>query len=87
MGSDEAVKKSGAEKSKAPVVAKEVEAEVIELLPRATVRLRLANEDRVLAHMAGATKTNFVRLRPGDRGIVAVSPHDRTRGRIVKLLD
>jgi translation initiation factor IF-1 len=87
MGSDEAVKKSAAEKAKPPVAAREVEAEVIELLPRATVRLRLANEDRVLAHMAGATKTNFVRLRPGDRVIVAVSPHDRTRGRIVKLLD
>ena len=67
--------------------AKEVEAEVIELLPHATFRLRLANEDRVLAHLAGATKTNFVRLRPGDRVMVAVSPHDRTRGRIVKLLD
>ncbi|MBS1832512.1 MAG: translation initiation factor IF-1 [Acidobacteria bacterium] len=66
---------------------KEFEAEVIELLPHATVKLRLANEDRVLAHMAGATKSNFVRLRPGDRVIVAVSPHDRTRGRIVKLLD
>jgi translation initiation factor IF-1 len=84
MGSDKAVKKAAAA---AVVAAKEVEAEVIELLPRATVRLRLANEDRVLAHMAGATKTNFVRLRPGDRVIVAVSPHDRTRGRIVKLLD
>ncbi|BDC48193.1 translation initiation factor IF-1 [Bryobacterales bacterium F-183] len=68
-------------------VAKELEAEVIELLPHATVKLRLANEDRVLAHMAGATKSNFVRLRPGDRVIVAVSPHDKTRGRIVKLLD
>lgn len=66
---------------------KELEAEVIELLPHATVKLRLANEDRVLAHMAGATKSNFVRLRPGDRVMVAVSPHDKTRGRIVKLLD
>jgi translation initiation factor IF-1 len=80
MGSDETVARSG-------TAAKEVEAEVIELLPRATFRLRLANEDRVLAHLAGATKSNFVRLRPGDRVMVAVSPHDRTRGRIVKLLD
>ena len=66
---------------------REVEAEVIELLPQATFRLRLENEDRVLAHLAGATKTNFIRLRPGDRVIVAVSPHDRTRGRIVRLLE
>ena len=65
----------------------EVEAEVIELLPNATYRLRLDNEDRVLAHTAGAAIANFVRLRPGDRVLVAVSPHDRTRGRIVKLLD
>lgn len=70
-----------------PVAVKELEAEVVELLPHATVKLRLANEDRVLAHMAGATKSNFVRLRPGDRVMVAVSPHDKTRGRIVKLLD
>lgn len=70
-----------------PVSVKELEAEVVELLPHATVKLRLANEDRVLAHMAGATKSNFVRLRPGDRVMVAVSPHDKTRGRIVKLLD
>lgn len=70
-----------------PEEAKEVEAEVIELLPQATFRLRLANEDRVLAHLAGATTTNFIRLRPGDRVIVAVSPHDRTRGRIVRLLE
>lgn len=82
MGSDETVATTGA-----GTAAKEVEAEVIELLPRATFRLRLANEDRVLAHLAGATKSNFVRLRPGDRVMVAVSPHDRTRGRIVKLLD
>lgn len=68
-------------------VSREVEAEVIELLPRTSFLLRLANEDRVLAHPAGATKSNFVRLRPGDRVMVAVSPHDRTRGRITKLLD
>ena len=72
MGPDEAVR--------------EVEAEVIELLPRATFRLRLRNEDRVLAHVAGAAK-NFIRLRPGDKVMVAISPHDRSRGRIVKLLD
>ena len=65
----------------------EVDAEVIELLPNAVFRLRLANEDRVLAHMAGATKANFVRLRPGDRVKVAISPHDRTRGRITALAE
>ena len=39
-----------------------------------------------MAHAAGAVVTNFVRLRPGDRVEVELSPHDRTRGRIVKLL-
>ncbi len=86
MGPDKTLK-SGKPAASQAAVAKEVEAEVIELLPRATFQVKLANEDRVLAHLAGATKTNFVRLRPGDRVLVAVSPHDRTRGRIVKLLD
>ena len=65
----------------------EVEAEVIELLPNATFRLRLDNEDRVLAHVAAATIVNFVRLRPGDRVKVEISPHDRLRGRIKALVD
>ena len=65
---------------------KAVEATVTELLPNATVRVRLANESLVLAHAAGAVKANFVRLRPGDRVQVELSPHDRTRGRIVKII-
>jgi translation initiation factor IF-1 len=63
-----------------------VEAEVVELLPSAVVRVKLANQDMVLAHAAGASKLNFVRVRPGDRVQVEISPHDRTRGRITKLL-
>ena len=62
------------------------EAIVVELLPNATVRVKLENERRVLAHAAGAAVKNFVRLRPGDRVKVAISPHDPTRGRIVELL-
>jgi len=60
--------------------------EVIELLPSAAYRLRLENEDVVLAHAAGPTKANFLRLRPGDRVRVELSPRDKTRGRIVELL-
>ena len=63
-----------------------VDAIVVELLPQAAVRVKLENQDLVLAHFAGATKANFVRVRPGDRVQVDLSPHDRTRGRIVKLL-
>jgi translation initiation factor IF-1 len=62
------------------------EATVIDLLPSASYRLKLANEDLVIAHAAGAGVRNFERLRPGDKVRVEISPHDRTRGRIVELL-
>jgi translation initiation factor IF-1 len=59
---------------------------VVELLPSAIVKIKLDNEAVVLAHSAGAAKTNFVRLRPGDKVQVELSPHDPGRGRIVKKL-
>jgi translation initiation factor IF-1 len=61
-------------------------AEVVELLPSAAYRLRLEDETVVTAHAAGSTERNFVRLRPGDRVRVVLSPRDRTRGRIVEKL-
>jgi translation initiation factor IF-1 len=64
-----------------------VEAVVVELMPAAAYRLKLENEDLVIAHATGASAANFVRLRPGDRVRVELSPHDRTRGRIVELLN
>lgn len=63
-----------------------VVATVVELLPSAGYRLKLENEEVVVAHAAGAAAANFVRVRPGDRVQVELSPHDRTRGRIIKLL-
>jgi translation initiation factor IF-1 len=62
------------------------EGTVVELLPSAAYRVKLASEEVVVAHAAGAATVNFVRLRPGDRVRVELSPHDRTRGRIVELL-
>jgi translation initiation factor IF-1 len=62
------------------------EATVVEQLPSAAFRLKLADEGVVIAHLAGASVRNFERLRPGDRVRVELSPHDRTRGRIVELL-
>jgi translation initiation factor IF-1 len=59
---------------------------VIELLPNAAYRLELENRSQVVAHAAGAGERNFVRLRPKDRVLVRLSPHDASRGRIVKLL-
>jgi len=61
-------------------------AEVVELLPSAAYRLRLENEETVVAHAAGSGVKNFVRLRPGDRVRVELSARDKTRGRIVELL-
>jgi translation initiation factor IF-1 len=63
------------------------QAEVIELLPSAGVRVKLENEDLVIAHAAGSGVRNFVRLRPGDRVRVELSARDNTRGRIVELLE
>ncbi len=63
-----------------------LEATVTEILPRAVYRLALADRREVLAHAAGAARTNFVRLRKGDRVRVQLSRNDPTRGRIVKLL-
>jgi translation initiation factor IF-1 len=63
-----------------------VKAVVVELLPSAVVKVKLENETVVLAHAAGAAKTNFLRVRPGDRVQVELSPHDPGRGRIVQLI-
>ena len=60
---------------------------VIELLPSQKCRVELENRRRVIAHLAAATKINFVRLRPGDQVAVVIAERDQTRGRIVKLLD
>jgi translation initiation factor IF-1 len=66
--------------------AKAIDAVVVELLPSAIVKVKLENEAVVLAHAAGAAKTNFLRVRPGDRVQVELSPHDPGRGRIVRLI-
>ena len=67
-------------------MAEPVEAVVVELLPQALIRLELSGSKRlVLAHAAGAKEVNFVRLRPGDAVMVAVSEQDPTRGRIVSV--
>lgn len=70
----------------APPDPRLIEAVVVELLPQAKYRVRLANEQLMLVHAASGTEINFVRLRPGDRVRVEISPHDRSRGRIVRLL-
>jgi len=61
----------------------EVEGSVIEPLPNAMFRVELDNGHRVLAHVAGKMRMHFVRILPGDRVKVELSPYDLTRGRIV----
>ncbi|MCS6951489.1 MAG: translation initiation factor IF-1 [Bryobacteraceae bacterium] len=63
-----------------------VEGTVVELLPQAACRVQLGDRSLVIAHAAAASEVNFVRLRPQDRVWVELSPHDPTRGRIVRLL-
>jgi translation initiation factor IF-1 len=63
----------------------EVTAIVLEELPSALYRVELENKQQVLAHLIGTVKRDFVRLRPGDRVRVELSPHDLTRGRIVGM--
>ena len=66
--------------------ALKVQAVVVDLLPSEIVRVKLENQDLVLAHAASATKANFMRLRPGDRVEVELSAQDQTRGRILRLI-
>ncbi|MBC7342807.1 MAG: translation initiation factor IF-1 [Clostridia bacterium] len=60
----------------------EVEGTVIEPLPNAMFRVELDNGHRVLAHVSGKIRLNFIRILPGDRVTVELSPYDLTRGRI-----
>ena len=63
--------------------ALEVEATVVETLPNAQFRLELENGHRVLAHVSGKMRKYFIRILPGDRVRVQLSPYDLNRGRIV----
>ena len=60
----------------------EVEGKVTEALPNAIFRIELANGHKVLAHVSGKIRMHFIRVIPGDRVLVELSPYDLTRGRI-----
>ena len=64
----------------------EVEATVVDLLPNAMFRVELENKHQVLAHISGKMRKHFIRILPGDRVLVELSPYDLTRGRIVYRL-
>ena len=60
----------------------EVEGKVVEALPNAVFRVELANGHLVLAHISGKMRQHFIRVLPGDRVLVELSPYDLTRGRL-----
>jgi translation initiation factor IF-1 len=60
----------------------EVEGKVVEPLPNAMFEVELDNGHRVLAHISGKIRLHFIRILPGDRVLVELSPYDLSRGRI-----
>lgn len=61
----------------------QVEGTVVEALPNAMFRVDLENQHRVLAHVSGKMRMNFIRILPGDKVMLELSPYDLTRGRII----
>ncbi len=75
-------KKNEHEKEKGIVM----EGEVVEALPNGMFRVQLESGHEVLAHISGKMRINFIRILPGDKVRVELSPYDLTRGRIVYRL-
>ncbi|MBT9136022.1 MAG: Translation initiation factor IF-1 [Firmicutes bacterium] len=61
----------------------EVKGKVIESLPNAMFRVELDNGHKILAHVSGKIRINFIRILPGDTVTMELSPYDLTRGRII----
>ncbi len=60
----------------------QIEGRILEALPNAMFRVELENKHNVLAHISGKMRMNFIRILPGDRVTVELSPYDLSRGRI-----
>jgi len=60
----------------------EVEGKVIEALPNAVFKVELQNGYQILAHISGKLRMNYIRILPGDKVAVEMSPYDLTKGRI-----
>ena len=61
----------------------QMQGEVVEMLPNATFRVKLENDHQLLAHISGKMRMHFIRILPGDKVTVELSPYDLSRGRIV----
>ena len=60
----------------------EVEGTVVETLPNAMYKVELENGHEILAHVSGKIRMNYIRILPGDKVTIELSPYDLTRGRI-----
>ena len=60
----------------------ELSGKIIEALPNATFQVELENGHKILAHVSGKLRMNFIRILPGDKVTVEMSPYDLTKGRI-----
>ena len=60
----------------------ELEGTILEAMPNAMFRVKLENDHEILAHIAGKIRKNFIRMLPGDKVKVEMTPYDLTRGRI-----
>lgn len=63
-----------------------LEGVVVELLPSATFKVKLNNGHEVFAYISGKMRVNYIRLIPGDRVLIEMSPYDLTKGRVVQRL-
>ncbi len=60
----------------------EIEGKVVDTLPNAQFKVKLENGHEILAHVSGKIRMHYIRILPGDRVTVEISPYDLTRGRI-----
>lgn len=61
----------------------QVEGSILETLPNASFKVMLEGKHEILAHISGKMRMNYIRILPGDKVLVELSPYDLTRGRIV----
>jgi translation initiation factor IF-1 len=61
----------------------QVEGTVLETLPNASFKVRLDNDHEILGHISGKMRMHYIRILPGDKVLLELSPYDLTRGRIV----
>jgi translation initiation factor IF-1 len=64
----------------------QLEGEVVEALPNTTFKVKLENGHEILAHISGRMRVHYIKLLPGDKVLVEMSPYDLTKGRIKQRL-